>query len=132
MSYNKTTWQSGDVITAEKLNNIEAGIEAASEPRTCAFHYDAIVPDGALDPSARPDATLNPTPESLEYGQFITLAYDCSSGSSAPSIQFFADEDHTTAVYVACTMYYDTLNRVAVSFNTPNVPELYIECAVRR
>ena len=27
MSYNKTTWQTGDVITAEKLNNIEEGIE---------------------------------------------------------------------------------------------------------
>ena len=27
MSYNKTTWQNGDTITAEKLNNIEEGIE---------------------------------------------------------------------------------------------------------
>lgn len=26
MSYNKTTWQNGDTITAEKLNNIEDGI----------------------------------------------------------------------------------------------------------
>lgn len=29
MAYNKTTWQTGDVITAEKLNNMEGGIEAA-------------------------------------------------------------------------------------------------------
>lgn len=28
MSYTKTTWQTGDTITAEKLNNIENGIEA--------------------------------------------------------------------------------------------------------
>lgn len=28
MSYEKTTWKKGDVITAEKLNNIENGIEA--------------------------------------------------------------------------------------------------------
>lgn len=27
MAYNKTTWATGDVITAEKLNNIEGGIE---------------------------------------------------------------------------------------------------------
>ena len=27
MSYNKTTWQTGDIVTAEKLNNIENGIE---------------------------------------------------------------------------------------------------------
>lgn len=28
MSYTKTTWETGDVITAENLNNIENGIEA--------------------------------------------------------------------------------------------------------
>lgn len=28
MAYVKTTWQTGDVITAEKLNNMEGGIEA--------------------------------------------------------------------------------------------------------
>ena len=27
MTYNKTTWNTGDVITADKLNNIEDGIE---------------------------------------------------------------------------------------------------------
>lgn len=27
MNYNKTTWQAGDTITAEKLNNIENGVE---------------------------------------------------------------------------------------------------------
>lgn len=29
MAYVKTTWQTGDVITAEKLNHAEGGIEAA-------------------------------------------------------------------------------------------------------
>lgn len=28
MAYVKTTWETGDVITAEKLNNMEGGIEA--------------------------------------------------------------------------------------------------------
>jgi len=27
MSYTKTTWSTGDTITAEKLNNIETGIK---------------------------------------------------------------------------------------------------------
>lgn len=31
MAYVKTTWQTGDVITAEKLNNMEGGIEAVSD-----------------------------------------------------------------------------------------------------
>lgn len=30
MAYVKTTWQTGDVITAEKLNNMEGGIENAT------------------------------------------------------------------------------------------------------
>ena len=30
MAYNKNTWANGDVISAEKLNNIEQGIEDAS------------------------------------------------------------------------------------------------------
>ena len=30
MSYEKTTWANGDTITAEKLNNIENGIEATN------------------------------------------------------------------------------------------------------
>lgn len=30
MSYNKTNWQTGDIVTAEKLNKIEDGIENVS------------------------------------------------------------------------------------------------------
>ena len=29
MSYTKTNWQNGDIITAEKMNNIENGIDIA-------------------------------------------------------------------------------------------------------
>lgn len=32
MSYTPTTWQTGDTITAEKLNNMEDGIKNANEP----------------------------------------------------------------------------------------------------
>ena len=31
MAYTKQTWENGDVITAEKLNHIESGIEEASQ-----------------------------------------------------------------------------------------------------
>ena len=31
MTYEKTNWQVGDTITAEKLNNMENGIKAAGE-----------------------------------------------------------------------------------------------------
>ena len=38
MSYTKTTWQNGDIITAEKLNNIENGISI--EPVYVNMTYD--------------------------------------------------------------------------------------------
>lgn len=31
MAYTKTTWGEGDVISAEKMNNIEAGVENANK-----------------------------------------------------------------------------------------------------
>ena len=34
MSYNKTTWANGDIITAQKLNNIESGVVKAESPFT--------------------------------------------------------------------------------------------------
>lgn len=32
MSYTKTNWQTGDIVTAEKLNNLENGVESAQLP----------------------------------------------------------------------------------------------------
>lgn len=40
MSYTPTTWQTGDTITAEKLNNMESGIEAANETLVIHAKFD--------------------------------------------------------------------------------------------
>lgn len=37
MSYTPTNWQTGDTITAEKLNKMESGIENANEPFIITF-----------------------------------------------------------------------------------------------
>lgn len=34
MAYQKTTWNTGDTITAEKLNNLETGVAAANGAAT--------------------------------------------------------------------------------------------------
>lgn len=34
MAYTKTTWNTGDTITAEKLNNLESGVAAANGEAT--------------------------------------------------------------------------------------------------
>ena len=57
MAYTKTVWETGDVITATKLNNAEDGIEAASplvisttnewvvESTTATLSYDILATD---------------------------------------------------------------------------------------
>lgn len=42
MAYVKTVWETGDVITAEKLNNIEDGVEANAEAVADAFVAPAV------------------------------------------------------------------------------------------
>lgn len=44
MAYERTNWQNGDVISSEKLNKMEAGIENA-----CSFEFDITDPqDGQV------------------------------------------------------------------------------------
>lgn len=40
MSYRKTTWVDGDIITAAGLNNIEDGVEALSEDTDTALRVN--------------------------------------------------------------------------------------------
>lgn len=52
MSYTPTQWQTGDTITAEKLNNMEGGIENANEP------FIVTCTPTALDYSGTTDKTV--------------------------------------------------------------------------
>ena len=127
MSYNKTTWQAGDVITAEKLNNIEAGIEAASEPRKCALYYEDRTPISS-------GSDGSPVPEATEYGQFLELQYsepDSPSGAY-PAVDFYADPDGLVPAPVACTLNMFSFADIELSFNTPNLPALYVRLTIRR
>ena len=44
MSYDKTTWAKGDVVTAAKLNNMENGIEAIDTAQAAVFSPDISEP----------------------------------------------------------------------------------------
>lgn len=46
MSYIKTTWAKGDVVTSAKLNNMEDGIEAIDTAQSSAFAPDITNPQG--------------------------------------------------------------------------------------
>lgn len=45
MSYTPTEWKTGDVITAEKLNNIESGIVGAGGGDSVIYYVDATCDD---------------------------------------------------------------------------------------
>ena len=49
MGYNKTTWETGDIVTAEKLNNIENGISAAGQILLVHEIYDESLNTYTLD-----------------------------------------------------------------------------------
>lgn len=57
MAYNKTTWNTGDVITADKLNNLEQGVENAASG---AAGTDGVTP--SISAEATVDANVG-TPE---------------------------------------------------------------------
>ena len=41
MAYEATTWQTGDIITAEKLNNMESGIAALEKTKNINITFDS-------------------------------------------------------------------------------------------
>ena len=49
MAYSKTTWNDGDVITKEKMNNLESGVEMANNgiPTTATTAKAGIVKQAA-------------------------------------------------------------------------------------
>lgn len=55
MAYNKTTWADGDLITADKLNNIESGVSANDAKAGIVYSADDIQTDAA---STAPEGTL--------------------------------------------------------------------------
>ena len=61
MSYTPTTWETGDVITADKLNNIENGVVNAKEVAVFEF-----TPDGA---SVTTDCTPQDVANAYESGK---------------------------------------------------------------
>lgn len=54
MAYTKTTWNDGDVITKEKMNNLETGVETANNgnPLNATKSKAGLVKQAALVPEA--------------------------------------------------------------------------------
>lgn len=95
MSYTPTQWQTGDTITAEKLNNMESGIENANEP------FVVTLTPTAADFSGTMDKTVGEIYEAYLRGRQIRfkisigvggMEADCSArwfGQTYPSFNAF-------------------------------------------
>lgn len=89
MAYVKTVWQTGDVITAAKLNNAENGIEAAS-PYILDLTGETWVVDGEI---CRLAASIDDLVSAWEAGKEVrvyTPAYT-NETDSVPSIAWCFD-----------------------------------------
>ena len=72
MSYEKTTWINGDIITADKMNNIENGIASAGKVMICNASFSSSAQNYVLDKTVQEiyDAMLAGTPVYIkcQYG----------------------------------------------------------------
>lgn len=85
MSYTKTTWTKGDVITAEKLNKIESGIEQAGSGGSGEFDFKAFCQEWVtLEDEGAALQAMNKVPQNI----FIHCSGTPGSGT------IVADEDY--------------------------------------
>ena len=82
MSYIKTTWETGDVITAEKLNNIENELEALDD-RVFIVNIDAE--DDGSTITATADKTRQEMSAAVEAGKLIIIRLTRNYSTPQPS-----------------------------------------------
>lgn len=96
MAYTKNNWQTGDTVTAEKLNHMESGIENANEP--------FIV-------------TLTPTAQDFSGTMDKTVAEINAAYEAGRKIQFKVLAGASQFMCVDCTAQYFHLPKNYPSFN---------------
>lgn len=80
MSYTKTTWVTGDTITATKMNNIESGVEAANNSGSIVMLTDT---NGTLN------KTVNEIYQLLSSGTILVLFEDEGYPSSGKDVKLY-------------------------------------------
>lgn len=75
MTYNKTTWVNGDIITAEKLNNIENGIENSlqKDPRFYDMPLTQLAFTATITNGEPKFFTIGETPTELSNTQVVNI-----------------------------------------------------------
>lgn len=112
MAYEKNTWQTGDTVTAEKLNNIENGVAVAlaikvyileylGETLTAGFSFNDLIDD--MENQILPVAFIA---QEGSYGYFYHFANAAYLGQETPPyVAVFVGGDMTvpTTVFESAT-----------------------------
>ena len=107
MSYSPTTWQTGDTITASKLNNMESGISAASAAPLIETTYADLVSavsGGTLVPGAQYRIT--------DYVTVVNGKYDLSAIGASGYLHYAVSAGHQFDIIVTADSA-NTLNENA-------------------
>lgn len=117
MSYTKQTWTKGDIVSADKLNHIEDGIESASSGGG-SVTYDIIVKCDGANPETMTDEDLH-----LVEGDFESAVAKIEDEDYITAILYQSGEDEG-AFYMdsdIAAIQYDRENsyiRISTDFNT--------------
>ena len=86
MNYDKQTWQTGEVITANKLNHMEDGIEAAGGGYDLVFETNSDSVDESTEATLKSGSYADAAAKFLNGGYVTALVY----GGSTRDENFYA------------------------------------------
>lgn len=86
MEYTKTNWQTGDVITAEKLNKLEQGVHDAQKGGGGTLYVDFVVDTSGETPSVTTEAVFADVAAAVAAGS--TVAAKGLLGQGMPALYF--------------------------------------------
>ena len=116
MSYTPTTWQTGDTITAEKLNNMESGIEDANYP------FIVTLTPTAEDFSGTMDKTPEEIDEACRAGKWIRFRV-MGMDAEVDATQFLENTTPPEYYQAAATVIY---NGMLVQILTRRTDQTYL------
>lgn len=118
MSYTAHEWETGETITAAKLNNLETGVQEAAQSGgggvlVCTCEYSSALNDYALDKTVQEiyDAFMSGTPVYIKY-QYGTLGPSGTGGS-------YTSHTHLAPVIKVYGYAYTDTIRIIASWTYP-------------
>lgn len=110
MAYERHSWQCGDVVTAERLNNIEDGVEEALE--CCGSGAEEFLVSFTLGVTNTMDRTVDEIVQAYNDGKKITA---CSLYGDVPlSTYYLVYADAVSPVFEFATITGSGVNLIRV------------------